>query len=118
MTRIPNGAGSVKSELRQPWIQCWLSPEFEQKALAPHGYVINLGFDASIESGIGHITLDRLRHISGNEYDVETLHKFEIDYDGLGRVLKQTASRTKPEKIQRSSPAYEPYPDSSRAVSE
>lgn len=118
LTRIPNGAGSVKSELRQPWIQGWLSPEFEQKALAPHGYVINLGFDASIENGIGDITLDRLRHLSGNEYEVVTLHKFEIDYYGPGRGSKKTAIRAKPEKIRRSAPAYDPYHDSSRAVSE
>lgn len=53
LTRIPNGAGSVKSELRQPCVQCWLSPEFAQKALAPSGYALNLGFDASIENGLG-----------------------------------------------------------------
>lgn len=118
LTRIPNGAGSVKSELRQPWLQCWLSPEFEQRALAPRGYAINLGFDASIENGLGGITLDRLRHRSGAEYEVETLYKFEIDCDSSDRGFEKGMGHAEPERIPRSSPAYDLSPASTRAASE
>lgn len=118
LTRLFKGGNSVKTELRDKWRQCWLLSEASAKALAPDGYVNNLGYDASIESGLGSITIDKIRHLSGNEYEVETLHKFDLDHDEPGRGMKKDSMSSSPEKIRRSSPAYDPSPDAGKAVSE
>lgn len=78
----------------------------------------NLGYDASIENGLGSVTIDRIRHISGNEYEIETLYKFEMDHAGRDSGMKKDSMHSAPEKIRRGAPAYDPSPGSGNAVSE
>lgn len=74
LRRIPKGAKSVKVYLQQ---QLWLSDEIKSNRLARAEGVNILGYDISIESGLGNITLDRLCAVGKNKFESVHLHDFK-----------------------------------------
>lgn len=71
--RVPRGAKSVKVYLEQ---QLWLSDEIKSSALAQSSGVNIVGYDISIESGLGNITLDRLCASGKNKFESISLYDF------------------------------------------
>lgn len=117
-SRLFKSGNGIKAVLREKWRQCWLFPEDEARSLAPDGYIHNLGYDASPENGLGRITLDRIRHLSGADYEVKTLYEFELDHDDPGKGSRMDAAHHDPERIRRASPSYNPPHGADRASSE
>lgn len=117
-SRLFKSGNGIKAVLREKWRQGWLLPEAEARSLAPDGFVHNLGYDASPENGLGRITLDRIRHLSGIDYEVKTLHEFKLDHDGPGTGALKDGPHSAPERIPRAAPSYNPPHDAGRASSE
>lgn len=107
-TRFFTGAKSVKAELQQQARQCQLMPEMEKYDIAPNGYVNNLGYDASCANGLGAITLDRIRHKGGDEFEVETIYEFALSDESGEKVESLNPKSPEPEKIKRHSLVFNP----------
>lgn len=107
-TRFFTGAKSVKAELQQQARQCPLMPEMEKYDIAPNGYVSNLGYDASCANGLGGITLDRIRHKGGDEFEVETIYRFALSDGSWEKVESRIPESQGPEKIKRHLLTYNP----------
>lgn len=72
-TRIPKGAKSLKRYLQE---RLWLSDEIRDTVLKRSNGVNVLGYDISIESGLGHISLDRLVANGKNKFEPVNLYNF------------------------------------------
>ncbi len=72
-TRIPKGAKSLKSYLQE---QLWLSDEIKSLVLDKSDGINILGYDISLVSGMGHVTLDSLIPSGKNKFDIIRLHDF------------------------------------------
>lgn len=73
--RNPTGAKSVKEYLQQ---QLWLSDEIETTIVDNVKGVNIIGYDLSIESGLGKVTLDRLCAVGKNKFEAVTLYDFGV----------------------------------------
>lgn len=77
--RIPKGGKSVKAFLEQ---QLWLTDDIKSAILRGADGVNILGYDVTIESGLGRITLDRLIATDKRHYEPQLLHDFGM---GIGQ---------------------------------
>ncbi|WP_304679993.1 hypothetical protein [uncultured Desulfovibrio sp.] len=85
--RIPRGAKSIKVYLEQ---QLWLSDEIKSSALAQSSGVNIIGYDISIESGLGNITLDRLCASGKNKFESVPLYDFSTPEQMPDSMTKQS----------------------------
>lgn len=84
--RIPKGARSLKIYLQD---QLWLSEEIKSRAVANGNGVNIIGYDISLESGLGAITLEKLCFTSKNKFEPILLH----DFTGAGILMERRNKR-------------------------
>lgn len=88
--RVPRGVKSIKVYLEQ---QLWLSDEIKSSALAQSSGVNIIGYDISIESGLGNIILDRLCASGKNKFESVPI------YDFSAQLQLPYSTHEQPEKI-------------------